>query len=115
MAVVIEIARGAAEAAAADGEASFGSDVGKFAVAEIAKQMAGAIGGCADEKEIRLAVAVVIEEAGAGGRADGSSGRSRRRSFPYKGRNGFLGEVDGDRGRSVLRGTAGSSARDNRP
>ena len=49
-------------------------DIGEFSVAEIVEKAAGAIGCRADEEEIGLAVAVVVEEAGASARAD------RRRS-----------------------------------
>ena len=48
MAVVIEIAGGAAEAAAGDVETGFFGDVGEFSVTEIVEEAAGAIGGGTD-------------------------------------------------------------------
>ena len=51
-------------------KARFLGYIREFAVTEIVEQVARAIGGGADEKEIGFAVAVVIEEAGAGARTD---------------------------------------------
>ena len=70
VAVVVEIACGAAEAAAGDFEAGFFRDVGEFSVAQIVEQAAGAVGCRADEKEIGFAIAVVVEETCAGAWAD---------------------------------------------
>ena len=70
VAVVIEIARGAAEAAAGNFESGFFRDIRKLSVAKIVEQVAGAVGCRAYEKEIGFAVAVVIEKACSGARAD---------------------------------------------
>ena len=65
LAVVVVVADGAAHAFAADIEMRGFGDVGKFAVAEIAEEAGVSFSVGVDEEHIGLAVAVVIEDAGA--------------------------------------------------
>ena len=103
MAIVIEIAGGAAEAAASYLEAGIFGDVRELSVAEIVEETVGAIGGGAYQEKIGFAVAIVIEEAGAGARPK----RGKPRPYVNERLDGLWGEANGDGRRSVLHGTAG--------
>src|SRR5712692_1738581 len=71
-------------------------DVFKPAVAEIVEEAARALGSGADEEQVGAAVAVIVEETGAGTRAD-RGGRSLRALERFG--NRLSDEADGNRSR----------------
>ncbi len=96
VAVVIEITGGAAEATPRDFETGCLRDVLEAPTSEIVEQAACAAGGAADEKQIGLAVTVIVEEAstGAGSRRRGESAR-----LPEEACNRLRSESHGNSGR----------------
>src|SRR6516165_10302561 len=94
--IVVEIAGGAPKAGANSRQAGFFSSVRELAVSQIAQQVALPFPGT-DEKQIGLAVAVIVEKTGAAARADGCGGAVRQEL-----RN---------RGRCVMHGDLRESAR----
>src|SRR5262252_8756701 len=76
-AVVVEIAGGAPKARGNSRQAGFFGSVRELAVSQIAQQVALPFPGT-DEKQIGLAVAVIVEKTGAAARADGCGGAVRQ-------------------------------------
>src|SRR5215470_4530402 len=77
VAVIVEIAGGAPKARGNSRQAGFFGSVRELAVSQIAQQVALPFPGT-DEKQIGLAVAVIVEKTGAAARADGCGGAVRQ-------------------------------------
>src|SRR5215831_17771362 len=75
--IVVEIARGAPKARGNSRQAGFFGSVRELAVSQIAQQVALPF-PATDEKQIGLAVAVIVEKTGAAARADGCGGAVRQ-------------------------------------
>src|SRR5258707_15464259 len=70
LAVIVEIPRRTAEAAALQIYAPFLRHIPKSAAAQIVQQAAGAVRRAAHEKKIGLAIAIIVEETRAAARSD---------------------------------------------
>ena len=64
--VIVEVSSRTTQTTTDHAKSGFPGPVLKSAIAEIAQQAAGAVRGATNQKKIGLAVAVVVEEAGAG-------------------------------------------------